>query len=971
MCYFDQTYWTCGYWRWGYFRQHCNKEYRIGETCGLKLVYETKTEDDVCKLCHDTEKKQRRYDNMYRDIQRWQREGNRNATIERTCSEMHDAIDQIYHMREEHNHRLQSLGTTQVYKPATSLQASPIPSSMSPSGPSLTASLPTSTGAHANMIELSSARMPDAEVPTTSGEIPNNVADKEDAIICGLPNSLAGALAHDDVDVFAHFLKYRLEVASSGDYGWIAELNDIGYDSTEIAQLLYEKANDSPWIYFEPETFGCLEIRLDNHIRGCVHQLLLPSPISSFGGMLGPSPALKSDRDVIRRIEETCGLGGISPFSRDKTRWNGIADFQEKSSVVSIRHRAPPSSATSIQDTTSRLIQVAENFSTAVRTVQNAGFCCDSFTVLRISTTPSEATCPELQLSRVDFALAGRVTVLLRTLERVWMDGPQRELVMEELRTVSQAVLTHAIGQRNLDGPGATEEVLNLTSLALQFLCLGFLSYAQAHIGMLHPFFLDPPLRRIILLGTQAAATPELFLEAELVELTCLSGMCQGPVLAFGGPSLEGGFETKEPCKYDVRALPEDILDTWGPGELVYGSMDRATPLAIKIGRGYICPPSQHDTAGKHHWDSSANLLAPSPPLKLHEEMVIGSLVTDNPLCSNNEKKCWQDSSRGFNELGTYNSYSEVSELQGGFQVGWDHLAITSNVIWAKRRGRTIKDKTFETEAYMSLSFLEFYWGVRVSFCTGVAQRVLLRELVADLLPAFAECYPNQATRTLWAKLLGPEHQIIQRLKGILSCQTPLSVWLENLPEDLRKLVHILIRHILETLKDTGLSPDGKHFSVAWPQTGFVNRCFRICVDEHNRWMPMLADSADCATFAYISNTCLEVASFKCRGPDPSWQGRVHLLETAVHCPASTGSWTLQPERAYFFQKVNNTLFWVKAQRDTPSGASPVALIRDMSVRSLPRDIVARLLFTNDKRMQRWLREKDLTWVTAENVSVS
>ncbi|KAF5696850.1 ankyrin repeat [Fusarium mundagurra] len=108
-CYFEQTRWACGYWRWGACRQQCTKD-RMGETCGLKLVYETKTEPDVCKLCHDTEKKQRRYDKMYRDVQRWQREGNRTATIERTCGEMQDVLGQIYRMREEHDHRLQSLG---------------------------------------------------------------------------------------------------------------------------------------------------------------------------------------------------------------------------------------------------------------------------------------------------------------------------------------------------------------------------------------------------------------------------------------------------------------------------------------------------------------------------------------------------------------------------------------------------------------------------------------------------------------------------------------------------------------------------------------------------------------------------------------------------------------------------------------------------------------------------------------------
>jgi hypothetical protein len=81
----------------------------MGETCGLKLVYETKNEGDVCKTCHDTEKKQRRYDKMYRDVERWQREGNRSATIERTCGEMHDVLNQIARLQNDHETRVLSM----------------------------------------------------------------------------------------------------------------------------------------------------------------------------------------------------------------------------------------------------------------------------------------------------------------------------------------------------------------------------------------------------------------------------------------------------------------------------------------------------------------------------------------------------------------------------------------------------------------------------------------------------------------------------------------------------------------------------------------------------------------------------------------------------------------------------------------------------------------------------------------------
>lgn len=86
----------------------------MGETCGLKLVYDTRREGDICKLCHDTEKKQRRLDKMYRDVERWHREGNRRATIERTNGEIREVSEQIYRMREEHHSRISSLGQVRV-----------------------------------------------------------------------------------------------------------------------------------------------------------------------------------------------------------------------------------------------------------------------------------------------------------------------------------------------------------------------------------------------------------------------------------------------------------------------------------------------------------------------------------------------------------------------------------------------------------------------------------------------------------------------------------------------------------------------------------------------------------------------------------------------------------------------------------------------------------------------------------------
>lgn len=84
MCFFEQVVWECGYWRWGSFRHQCNKEYRIGETCGMKLIDDTNYQKEPCKLCISIQKKARRIRKMENDLERWHLEGDRPATIERT-----------------------------------------------------------------------------------------------------------------------------------------------------------------------------------------------------------------------------------------------------------------------------------------------------------------------------------------------------------------------------------------------------------------------------------------------------------------------------------------------------------------------------------------------------------------------------------------------------------------------------------------------------------------------------------------------------------------------------------------------------------------------------------------------------------------------------------------------------------------------------------------------------------------------
>ena len=103
MCFYDQIHWGCGYWAWGRFRQQCTKEYRIGETCGLWLVFETDYRHGYCILCEKIAKKQGRIRKMTTDIARWKRDGNKPATVEKTERELILVLGSMSTLPKQHN----------------------------------------------------------------------------------------------------------------------------------------------------------------------------------------------------------------------------------------------------------------------------------------------------------------------------------------------------------------------------------------------------------------------------------------------------------------------------------------------------------------------------------------------------------------------------------------------------------------------------------------------------------------------------------------------------------------------------------------------------------------------------------------------------------------------------------------------------------------------------------------------------
>ncbi|KAL5600882.1 hypothetical protein BROUX41_005722 [Berkeleyomyces rouxiae] len=103
MCHYDMSVWLCRNWRWEGFRERCNRVRRIGETCGLKLVYNTDYIDKVCNMCEKAAKKERRLEKMRLDLYRWYTDGSQlAATVERTGRDYVEVYDEWYELRLEH-----------------------------------------------------------------------------------------------------------------------------------------------------------------------------------------------------------------------------------------------------------------------------------------------------------------------------------------------------------------------------------------------------------------------------------------------------------------------------------------------------------------------------------------------------------------------------------------------------------------------------------------------------------------------------------------------------------------------------------------------------------------------------------------------------------------------------------------------------------------------------------------------------
>jgi hypothetical protein len=232
------------------------------------------------------------------------------------------------------------------------------------------------------------------------------------------------------------------------------------------------------------------------------------------------------------------------------------------------------------------------------------------------------------------------------------------------------------------------------------------------------------------------------YIVGSCMQLTCMGEMIGQPVFAFEYfPQDSNPFIWKEERqeKFDLLACAEDMLDTWGPGELITDVNDPDKLLAVSIGGGFITAIKKAEQTILHWSDESPSIEIRSIGFDRRSEVIIGALIVENSSCKANIQEQIGNAVALLEELGTFPSYWEVSERQLGLGLqGGQYLTgcFQINQTWVQMPGYTKKAAMLLQRAVYT-SDLESHFGVQVSFCTGIARRVRLCELLADILPAY------------------------------------------------------------------------------------------------------------------------------------------------------------------------------------------------------------------------------------------
>jgi hypothetical protein len=328
--------------------------------------------------------------------------------------------------------------------------------------------------------------------------------------------------------------------------------------------------------------------------------------------------------EVKRRITELCGLGGIIPTPDDRALWTKNATVQSRYRSATISYGSDIQSwVTSrwVRKVLGQCLDALERLTKLFRWLQLHEVVRDNLVTFKINLQH------QVEAVQIPLVLITKLRFYVVQSNVSSADEHYAQNVVA-LRAATGDVL-RLILFSNEDPSDDHKHIVNRCALATQALCVAMLSFGQAHIGQIDPFFLEHSLSHVTIRGADDISHMPVYFQ--LVELTCAGDMVDSKIMAFADwlEDSDRGL--------DLLITPKDLLDLWGPGTYIPSqsqkpegvpSVDWLSGIAIR--GGIIYKPSRN-SSGMHWKAGTADNMREGVAfeLEMRMKMTIGAINQD------------------------------------------------------------------------------------------------------------------------------------------------------------------------------------------------------------------------------------------------------------------------------------------------------------------------------------------------------
>ncbi|KAF8534299.1 hypothetical protein BDD12DRAFT_983946 [Trichophaea hybrida] len=692
------------------------------------------------------------------------------------------------------------------------------------------------------------------------------------------------------LEILTELLEVHLDNIAIDDLSWLKDLNDAGVCINELAQLFAWTPSSEIEINSDSSDRTMAESISTNvqlqHYDACAHSL--PDIASQIPTGCRKPHSFENTQEEKDRVffHDPTALYDKHAELQDAVRGMFQTDWEIRGEAMSISYimaqplRSEESEEKSLQPMISKLQNTVDLILSGVRMCNEAEFCCDSFTILvKSKNRPGVIKLRHIS-SETLLQLSGHL--------KHWHSNEVIPLAPSQLLATVQLGLAELHSLRDFETHSNTQDVwefIEYVALLLQMYSLGLVTYTGSHSQSLSCTHSYTNVESVSLHGFTNTGEQSPKITATRLALGCFGEMIGSPVWVF-----QSGDQAISRKPHYLAATVIDLIDTWGRGYTKSHPNDSNAIVSVRIGGGILKPLTSGDaryddlSLGGYipcHWERchpSQNLQsAHDVTFSAFDILCIGTFA-ENPDCQFRDNT--YDALGPFVEdIAVSNSRWQSENRQLGLAAG---QFITLNAVGTQKRvdGVTLKEAISDKwKSKKDLSILTSPWGLEFSLCTGVARRVMLKDLFEGLVIEYAK---NKIPRE-WERLEHCFWSIFhataeQFSKGVRYLAETNEKDYNGLWEFCNIAFDILIL--------TGVPSHANFIKIWWPCN---NETFGFKINEG--WPQLLKDATDRATFAVATPKCLTIdTSIACRSQSWQWDYDIRHLQTAVEMDMTTST---------------------------------------------------------------------------------